>query len=89
MLQNTLFLLHNSMSLKATKSTQIPLKNKQYLNNKFWFKIKAHKNQTFMFKEDEKSHARDTVFGPSLEAQSQQNFIVAAEKEIHCTCEIC
>lgn len=42
-----------------------------------------------MFKEDEKSHARDTVFGPSLEAQSQQNFIVAAEKEIHCTCEIC
>lgn len=78
------------MSLKATKSMQIPLKNKQYLNNKFWFKIKLpHKNQTFMFKEDGKSHARDTVFGPFLEAQSQKNFIVAAEKEIHCTCEIC
>lgn len=42
-----------------------------------------------MFKEDGKSHARDTVFGPSLEAQSQKNSIVAAEKEIHCTCEIC
>lgn len=42
-----------------------------------------------MFKEDGKSHARDTVFGPFLEAQSQKNFIVAAEKEIHCTCEIC
>lgn len=44
-----------------------------------------------MFKEDEKSHARDTIFGPFLEAQSQKNFIVAAEKEIHCTCtcEIC
>lgn len=42
-----------------------------------------------MFKEDGKSHARDTVFGPFLEAQSQKNSIVAAEKEIHCTCEIC
>lgn len=70
MLQNTHFiLLHNYMSLKATNSTQIPIKNIKllYLNNKFWLK-KAYKDKTVVFIADGTCHARDTEFGPFLEA---------------------
>lgn len=70
MLQNTNFILmHSYMSLKATNSTQIPIKNIKllYLNNKFWLK-KAYKDNTVVFIADGTCHARDTEFGPFLEA---------------------
>lgn len=70
MLQNTNFILmHNYMSLKATNSTQIPIKNIKllYLNNKFWLK-KAYKDKIVVFIADRTCHARDTEFGPFLEA---------------------
>lgn len=49
---------------------------------------KAYKDKTVVFIADGTFHARDTEFGPFLEALSQKNIIVAAEKEILCTCEI-
>lgn len=57
------------MSLKATNSTQIPIKNIKllYLNNKFWLK-KAYKDKTVVFIADGTCHATDTEFGPFLEA---------------------
>lgn len=77
------------MSLKATNSTQNP--NKEYKITVFKWQIlikKAYKDKTVVFIADGTCHARDTEFGPFLEALSQKNIIVAAEKEILCTCEI-